>query len=166
MFARHLCGVHTMPGNYRVTQKNCKQFKKTYKILNYNLGLKSGNCPIILTFNSFYKRLYFFWHPFLTCWGLQRSSVFGKKMNNFPKLCQNEKNLLQKSSHYATREGWLLSGFWNCSQGFGVAPKVLELLPRFWNCSKGFGIAPKVWNCSQDFGVKVKILSNLLWIVL
>jgi len=25
----------------------------------------------------------------------------------------------------------LLPGFWSCSQGFGVASRILELLPRF-----------------------------------
>jgi len=28
-------------------------------------------------------------------------------------------------------EGWLLSGFWNCSQDFGVAPRVLEQIVIF-----------------------------------
>jgi len=27
--------------------------------------------------------------------------------------------------------GWLLPGFWSCSQGFGVAPRVLESLLGF-----------------------------------
>ena len=33
--------------------------------------------------------------------------------------------------------------FWICSQGFGVAPRGLELLPGVWICSQGFGVAPR-----------------------
>jgi len=29
-------------------------------------------------------------------------------------------------------------------RGFGIAPRVLELLPGFWSCSQGFGVAPRV----------------------
>ena len=45
----------------------------------------------------------------------------------------------------------LLPRFWNCSQGFGIAPKVLELLPRFWNCSQGLELLPRFWSKSKNF---------------
>ena len=32
----------------------------------------------------------------------------------------NEKRNVR--NYWSTREGWLLSGFWNFSQGFGVLP--------------------------------------------
>jgi len=48
------------------------------------------------------------------------------------------------------------------SQGFGIAPWVLE-------CFQGFGIAPRVlellpgfWSCSQGYRVKCENLSDLL----
>jgi len=41
-----------------------------------------------------------------------------------------------------------------CSQGFGIAPRVLELLPGFWS-------APRVVECSQDFGVAPRVVELL-----
>ena len=51
----------------------------------------------------------------------------------------------------------LLPGFWKCSQGFGNAPRVLEMVP---------GFCPGFRRCSQGFGVKCEHLSDLLWNVL
>ena len=41
-----------------------------------------------------------------------------------------------------------------CSQGFGVAPRVLELLLGFWSCSQGFGVAPRVLELLPGFWSK------------
>ena len=56
----------------------------------------------------------------------------------------------------------LQGGRGGCSQGFGIAPRVLE-----W--SQDFGVAPMVlelltgfWSCSQGFKVKCENLSDLL----
>jgi len=37
----------------------------------------------------------------------------------------------------------------------------LELLPGFWSCSQGFGVAPRVLECSQDFGIALRVLELL-----
>ena len=60
-----------------------------------------------------------------------------------------------KSSAYSFRKGWLLSGFWNCSQGFGV-------LPGFWSYSQGFGVKCK--KCIRPFmkSPLKRLLKNLL----
>jgi len=46
------------------------------------------------------------------------------------------------------REEWMLSGFWNCSQGFEVAPRVLEF-------SQDFGVAPRVLELLPGFWSKM-----------
>jgi len=46
----------------------------------------------------------------------------------------------------STREGWLHLGFWNHSQGLGITPKVLELLPGFWSASRILELFPGFWS--------------------
>ena len=54
----------------------------------------------------------------------------------------------------------LQGGRGGCSQGFGIAPRVLEF-PGFWSaprvleCSQGFGVLPGFWSAPRVLHVKI-----------